>query len=217
MAITAQDALDSARTYLNDAGASIWTNTILLPYLKEAYRDLLISLYLNSIPVVREKTSAPISVNAGTLTLTLPADLLEPIKLKERLFGSSESYIPMSEKDFEPDVEQTESLRFWAWREEAINFVGATTKRDVLLFYWKTLTLPTAGTSTLGFLYSEIYLGPRTAGYAAGSVGNPTLAKEAFDTSEIKLDKIIRANVKGQQALPTRRIPYRRGRRVRIF
>lgn len=213
----ASEALNSARTYLNDVGASLWTDAILLPYLKEAFRDLLIDLYLNGIPVIREKSSSPITVAIGALTLTLPSDFLEPIKLKERLSGSSETYIDMVEKAFEPDTDQTDNLRFWAYREEAINFVGATTARQILLFYWKTLTIPTAENSLLGFIYAEIYLGPKTAAYAAASVGNITLAKEVSDIAEMKLDKVMRANIKGQQSLPVRRIPYRRGRGRRVF
>ncbi len=214
---TAQEAIDSARVYLNDVNAQMWTDAKLFPRLKEAYRDLLIELWLQGIPVIREKTSVPITVNIGATTLTLPADLLEPIKLKERPFGSSETFVPMEEKDFEPDFIASDTLRYWAWREEGIDLVGATTKREVLLFYWKTLTIPTVVGSTLGFIYAEIYLGPKTAAYAAGSVGNPTLAQEANALAESKLNKIIRANIKGQQSLPTRRIPYRRSRRTRVF
>jgi hypothetical protein len=215
----ASEALNSARTFLNDTGKQIWTDTKLLPFLKEAYRDLLIQLWLNGIPVLREDTTIPITVLTGAVVITLPADLLEPIGLKERLLGSTsiEDYAPMSEKAFEPDTVQTTELRYWSWREEQIQLVGALTDRQVLLRYWKTLTIPTSAASVLGFLFAEAYLGPKTTAYAAASTGNSTLAEEADSKAEIRLDQVIRANTKGQQSLPTRRIPYRRARRTRIF
>lgn len=220
---TAAAALDSARVYLNDVGKQIWTDAVLLPYLKEAHKDLLLVLFLNGIPVIREK-SAAINVAANALTLTLPGDLLEPIWLKERAQGSSDDWIPMTEVEFEPDRNKDIALRYWAWREEAINFVGATTNREVLLRYWKSITIVTDASSNLGFLLSDYFLGPQAAGYAAGSVGNDTLAKEllwvqgqSVGIAGSKLDMIIRSNVKGQQNLPARRIPYRRFARSRLL
>lgn len=220
---TATTALDSARTYLNDVGKQLWTDAILIPYLKEAHKDLLLVLWLNGIPVIKEK-SASINVTAVSgVTLTLPSDLLEPIELKERTQGSSENWIPMTETDWEPDISQTNTLRYWTWREEAVNFVGATTNRSVLMRYWKSIATITAASDALGFILSEAFLGPQCAGYAAGSIGNTSLASDLLwvqgVTSGIagaKLDMIVRANIKGQQGLPARRIPYRRFARSRF-
>lgn len=214
---TATVAMDSARVYLNDTQKQIWTDAVLLPYLKEAHKDLLLVLWLNGIPVVKEK-SASINVTAiSGVTLTLPSDILEPIELKERAQGSSENWIPMTELDWEPNETQASTLRYWCWREEVINFIGATTNRSVLLRYWKSLATIVDASSALGFIMSEAFLGPQTAGYACGSVGNTTLAEELLwvqgqhvGIAGAKLDMILKANVKGQQSLPARRIPYRR-------
>lgn len=220
---TATEALDSARAYLNDVGKQIWTDTVLLPFLKEAHKDLLLVLWLNNIPVVKEKSLA-INVTAvsGT-TLTLPADLLEPIWLKERAQGSAQEWTQMVEKSFEPDIKQDTTLRYWTWREEQIKLVGSTTNREVLLHYWKGLAAIADATSPLGFILSETFLGPQTAGYAAGSVGNTTLAGELLfvngqtvGVAGSKLDMIVRASIKGQQNLPARRMPYRRFARGRM-
>lgn len=222
---TAQSALDSARVYLNDVGSQMWSNTVLLPYLKEAHKDLLLILWLNGLPVVLEK-SAVINVTAVTgVTLTLPTDLLEPIELKERTQGSIEDWLPMREVDFEPDsLIQNSTLEVWCWREEVINLVGSTTNRSVLLRYWKSLAAIVDATSALGFIMAESFLGPQTAGYACGSVGNTTLAAELLwiQNSNVgiagsRLDMIIRANVKGMQNLPARRLPYRRFSRSRLM
>lgn len=218
-------ALTSARSvYLNDAGASMWTDAILLPHLKEAHKDLLLVLWLNDIPVIKE-ISATINVTAisGT-TLTLPSDLLEPISLKERAQGSSEVWVPMTEMDWEPTILQDTYLRYWIWREEQIKLVGAKNNREVLLRYYKSIADIVDGTSALGFILAETFLGPQCAGYAAGSVGNTTLAAELLWVNGVnvgvagsKLDMIVRANIKGQQNLPARRIPYRRFARSRYL
>ena len=181
-------------------------------------------LWLNGIPVIREK-SAAISVTALALTLTLPTDLLEPIWLKERAVGESDTnWIPMTEVEFEPDKLKDTTLKYWAWREEKINFVGATTNREVLLRYWKSIADIVDANSALGFLLAEVFLGPQCAGYAAGSVGNLTLASELLWVNGVsvgiagaRLDMIVRANIKGQQNLPARRIPYRRFAQSRLL
>lgn len=207
---TAQAAVDSARTFLNDVAGQFWTDDRLIAHLKEAYRDLIISLEDNQIPIIKEKTSSAITVAIGALTLTLPADFLLPIKLKERLSGSSlvSDYTDMTEREWEPDVAQESALRVWSFREGAINFVGATTTRQVLLFYWKTLSVPTAVADQLIFNQAEMYLGPKTAEYAARSLGNITLAEECLSISGTRLEMVIATNVKNQQGLPARRIPY---------
>lgn len=230
MATAAIVYTQASSVYLNDTAQQIWTNTVLAPYLGEAFRDLLLILWLNGLPVIREK-AAIITVPAGTLSLgsitpssKLPSDIFEPIWLKERSAGSSEDWQGMTETDFEPDWSQDTTLRYWTWRKEDIRFVGATTDRDVNLQYYRAPTIPVASGDALGFLFAEMFLSPQTAGYAAGSVGNTTLAKELLYIQGVnqgiagsKLDMLLRANVKGQQNLPARRIPYRRMARSRLL
>lgn len=220
---TAQAALDSARVYLNDVGSQIWDNNTLLPYLKEAHKDLLLVLWLNDIPVIKEISSTPINVAALGITITVPTDLLEPIEIKERTQGSSEDWILMREMDYIPvGITQETTLRYWSWREEVLNLIGATTAREVIIKYWKSLSELSSANSNLGFTLAEAFLGPQAAGYAAGSVSNLTLAGEllwiqgqSVGIAGAKLDMILRANIKGQQNLPVRRIPYRRFTRFR--
>lgn len=222
MAENAGVACTSARTFLNDVGSQIWTDAILIPYVKEAHRDLLSILWLNGLPVLREKSAIlPVNANVTSLTIT---DMVDPIWIKERARNSSEDWIPMTETDFEPDRNRDTMLKYWTWREEILNFIGATTDRDVLVRYIKQISVITNTGDSLGFLLAEYFVGPQTAGYAAGSVGNITLAKELLyvpneniGVAGARLDTIIKANVKGQQNLPARRIPYRRFARSRLL
>ena len=214
---TASEALDSARTYLNDVGAQLWSNDALLPYLKEAHRDLQLILWLNSIPVLKERTDL-ITLSSGDTTLgdDQPDDLIEPIRLSERAVGEADTeFSTMIPKESLEGYEQTNVLTYWNWQGQVINFVGATTDRVIRLTYWKGLVPPTQSTSELNFILAETFLGPQTAQYAASSVGNTVLANEAIIIAKARLEAIVRGNVKGGQRLKARRIPYRRFARSR--
>ena len=217
-------ALNSARSvYLNDRGKQIWSDTLLLPHLQEAYRDLVLALTLNGLSILKEKSSA-ITVNVGDTSLTLPADFYEPIRLRERDFSSSnpDDYIDMIQTDFPSDTNPDVTLRMWSYNQQVIKLIGATTKRSVLLFYLGGLTVPSSSASDLIFALAENFLAPQTAAYAAGSTGNLALASQLLYIPDIqlgvsggKLSQIIRINVKNMQGLPVRRIPYHRAIRTK--
>src|SRR5436853_381994 len=176
MTIQAQalTALDSARSYLNDTQSQIWTDTTLLPFLKEAHHDLMLALWINGIPVIKVKSST-IQVKAGITSLDLPVDLIDPISLKERASGSADDWILMTESSFEPDIKRDTTLKYWSWREESIIFIGATTNVEVSLKYWASLAVIIDSSSSVGIINGEFFLGPQCAGYAANSIGNTTL------------------------------------------
>jgi len=231
---TAAIPLGIARNvYLNDTNAQIWTDAVLIPFLQEAYRDLIMVLWLNGLPVVRAKTTV-LTIPIGKTSMgpnganVLPADMLEPVWLKERATGATnDEWVPMSERDFEPDLLTTPTtLSYWAWRQEDIFFpsVGASTSRDIRMNYHATLTIPVVSTDSLNYIFAESFLAPQLSGYAAGSVGNDTLAGKLLWVQVVqvgiagsKLDMIIRANVKNQQNIPARRLPYRRSMRGRYW
>lgn len=211
MAVIASDVMNEARkVYLNDASATLYTNTVLLPFVQSAYADLASDLMLNGLQPLRE-ISAVIDVAAGATSLNLPADFLTPIILRERLADSAEDWTDMVELSFEPAItQQGTTLDYWVYREDGIKFVGATTAREVLLYYYKSLATLSSDNSVIAILGAEDYLAARAAELAAKYIGmNPSLGemigKEAADASS----KIVRRLTKANQALPTRRLPYK--------
>ena len=212
-------AIDRAAANLNDPSKTLWTDAILLPFAKQAQEQLSAELFLNGIPVVKEETSSPIAVASGATSLggSQPADLVEPISIGEREGGSSNNFTPVGERDFIPQVDSGPSLLYWAWRDEKILFLAPNTNREILLRYVKKLVAITAVGDPIGFIYGENYLAPKIAALAAASLGNTSTAKIQDAISEVQLDKVIRANIKGNQSLPARRIPYRRGTGRRYF
>lgn len=217
---TLEAAFVDARAFLNDTlggdASALWSNAALQPFVPHAHRELQIKLDLNGIPVIRNK-SAVIVVPANTTNLVTaalqPASLIVPISIKEGDHLVTPITSEVSEVDFPPDVVKGTSLNYWSWLNEAIQFVGATTIRDILLFYKGGITIPANSAAAIGFIFGEQYLGPKIAGLAAGSVGNTTALAELTAMADKSIDTIIRYNVNNAQGLPARRMPYRRSRR----
>ena len=69
-------------------------------------------------------------------TIALPKDLLLPLRLWERLSGTTDTFIPMHQAiDGLPPSWQTDRLENWEWRTDRLNFMGATTPRDIRIRY----------------------------------------------------------------------------------
>jgi len=210
---SASVAFNEARALLNDVAATLFTDAVLLPSLQKAHRELQVLLWENGLSVIKEVTAViDVAIGATSLGASLPADILEPKTLQERADGSTseDDWVNVSETDNLPRVDPTTRISYWAWREEVIEFIAPTTAREVKLRYLKGLTVPTSGSSAIGLIFGELYLGPRLASIAVQTLGNTTRASELIDDAAFWIPKILAANVKRGQAIPTRRIPYRR-------
>jgi hypothetical protein len=215
--ITVASVISEAQSvYLNDAAGSVYTDAILLPFIKSAYEHLRNELALNDVPTLNELSAAQ-TITAGSVTLTSAiTDLLVPLALEERASGSSDLYVPMVERQWVPNEAQTSALRYWVWREEAIIFLGATTDRQIRVRYLKDLD-PTAITtsSTIFAANARSFLAARTAALVEMFVRqNVDNAQAAQMVADEQLRKIIMINVKNMQALPTRRRPFLGPRRI---
>ena len=209
-------ALNTARTLLNDDAATLWTDAVLIPKLQEAHRELQVKLQLSGIPVINAVTVV-LSVPANTTDLSTvagyPTNLVKPEQLKERVPGQKdEDFREMTEVDFIPNINRSTPLTCWSWIGEKILLLGSTIATEVQLRYWRGLPAIVDGTSQIGFIFGENYLGHRTAALAASSTGNDSGYKEWTSEAMAKMDEIIRMNVKGLQNLPANRRPYHRGR-----
>lgn len=193
MAVLASTIFATARTLLNDDGASVFTDTVLLPKLVEAFRELQAKLILSAAPIMRAEAAQ--NINIGVTTLVLPTDLVAPIRLWERSQAAQDTaYIPMTEQDPLPNVAQQTNLVYWQWYQQAINLVGSIDTRRVKIQYWRSLTEPVDATSDLVFNRGELFLAPRTAGLAAGSVGEDDAMAKWSGIGDASLNDIILAN-----------------------
>jgi hypothetical protein len=208
MSFLASDVADDARVLLNDTAASLYTNVTLLAPIARANRELELVLISYGLPVQRQ-ISAAIPVAANATELTLPTDFLLPISMKERNSGSTNvsDWQDMTEKEFEPTITITNTLTYWAFRDNRIKFPGANTAREVLLRYERQLAAITAISSPEDFVVSRNYLGAKTAEIAARSIGmNITHADDILARYVAPAeDGLVRCYVLNQQGIPTRR------------
>lgn len=217
-AITVASVFDEARgTFLNDAAAATYTNTVMLPHLKTAYEHLRNELALNDIPTLEARTAAQTIAALGTVLTSVPTDLLLPIHIEERTPSSTEQYIPMSQRTWPPNIAQQANLCYWDWRQEAVEFLGATTAREIRMYYLTDLNPTALTTSSTGVLAanSRSYLAARVASLVAMFIQqNSDLAQACNMVADSQLSKVIRIAVKERQGLPTRHKPFLGPRRL---
>ena len=191
--VSAGTVLTTARTFLNDDVGSVWPDPNLFPKLAQAHREMQAKLKAAAVPVMRTQTD--IAVAASTISLALPTDLIEPIRLSEKAQGEAINlFVPMTESDPLPANSQTGILTYWQWTNEAIAFIGATTARTVRLLYWRKLPEPQVNTDPVGFINAELYLAARTAALASQSTGEDERYAMLTAVAEKALDDVIVAN-----------------------
>lgn len=214
MALLASDILTGVKPLLNDPQGITFTDTALLPLLNKAYRELQRRLARAGMGATRE-TAERVPVDSGVLTLVdgggLPTGLLYPLELKEGARGAPlQNFAPMTERNWEPTDQQAVELRYWAWREEELKFVGATTNRDVYIKFMKGLSPITSVTSPILLIDSELFLESRTASIASAVLGeNYSRAANLNNDAEQWYDVLIGGLVKRGQRHPVRRLRTR--------
>lgn len=207
MPLTAGDCFSRARALLNDNNAILYGDDRLLPYLVTAYDELQQELVINEVPVLSE-ISAFITVPASTLDLSAlsPSDMVKPVALSERPVGSTDLFQDMTEKQWEPEEQQTNRLNYWVWREEIIHLLGSTADRQVKIKYKKALSALSGPGSIIGVANSKNFLGARCAGLAARYIGeNPSRADKIDLLSDEELQTLLGTSAKDRQSMPVRR------------
>ncbi len=213
---TAGDVFSEVRLLLNDTAAKLYTNTILLPVLNKAYRELQQNFIDNGIAVEKEQTAA-LTVPIGktlidfSTTPALPDNLLYPIMLYEKFLGQADTeYSKMIERGWPPDLTQSDRLMYWSWEHEALNFVGAIGPVELRIRFYGRLPVLTDAMDDLIILDCETFLAARTAAIAATVIGaSPTKGQLLQGDAENALGLLLSTNVKNRQAIPVRRRPFR--------
>lgn len=216
MAILASTIMTETRALLNDPTGAIYVDAPMWPLMNKAYRELQTKLNALGISTAKE-VSAVIDVPVNTLRMgdatapPLPTDLLYPISLEERQDGSTsnDDWRDMDEVDVEPSIAQGNMLIYWAWREDELKFIGATTIREIRIKYMKGIGVITGGSSVVGVLNCEQWLAQRTAAIAALVLGSNATRSAALDSDLTKpggvWDDFQATLVKRRQGIPVRR------------
>lgn len=232
--VVVSDVLDLVAPLMNDNAKSKYTYTAMLPYFNIALQDLQLKLELNEVGVT-ELTDAATTVTTGVTKIvassttlpTYPTDLVSIQQLWERLAGSSDPYTPMFKRDYLPhylDNLLVDHLVYWTWKNQEIQFIGATTPREVKMDYIKQYFANTVAstTSAVDVINARTFLLYRTAALCAQYVGeNPTRATELNndawgpDHESGAMGDLLRIGVKDNQDVQVRRKPFLGGYKMR--
>ena len=151
----ASDATSLVRSLCNDASGTLYSDAYLLNYVNSAYRAvqrklanvgmetftsdytiLTIPAALVSDPALQVQLSfTGISGNVTPAsTPALPITLIEPEVITERQTGTTDRFVQMqnmTEHGGLPSLPLEGQLRFWEWRGDSINFIGANISVDI--------------------------------------------------------------------------------------
>lgn len=217
LSISVSSVLDRSRFFLNDVGAQIYTNTVLIEPFKVAYDDLKEECYNNDIAVTGEVSKA-IVIAIGKTDIggptgpALPIDLVVPVTLWERLQGTVNDYVLMGQYRLLPKIGEwaSQDLCYWSWHKQYIHFLGAMTTREVKIDYVAdTFTIGDKPEGQINVFSAKSFLSYRTAALAAEYNGeNTERATSLNNNAQMALDKFLNINVKNEQSMPVRRRPF---------
>ncbi len=213
-----------ARSLLNDAAGSLFTDSVLLPYVNSAYRKVQRALenagaashltddVLLVVPAVSGvDPSARVAITDATPPPNqLPSDLLAPLRLWERPNGSLAVFTEMTDLTAHgglPLAPQTTALRFWEWRADGIYFPGATQDTQVRLRYRKAFPDLTDASSPVLVRNAQEALAFFTAALASAARGAPQAASWDSAGADALEDLVTRAAQREQYSARRRR-PY---------
>ena len=221
--------MDRAASLMNDTAQTVYTYAAQLPYLSMALDEMQEYFEMNNIPVTNE-TSTVIDLDIGETAIrpadgfgagasppnppNYPENLVEIQGVYERLQGSSEPWIPVTQREFLPhlfDDQPTTYLGWWVFESQQIRFIGATTDREVKLDYIQKLFPDVIDEdSELGVINVKTFLYYRTASLCCEFIGeNPTRAAQLNMYAVASIERSTSISIKGKQGIMTRRRPFR--------
>jgi hypothetical protein len=221
---TAGQITSLVRSLLNDAAGNLFTDGVLLPYANAAYRKVQRALanvqsgtFLSDdvLLVVSAVTavdpSAQVSITDATAPPNqLPVDLLVPLKLWERVNGSSDDFVEMTDLTNHgglPSQPQDVNLEYWEWRADGIYFIGATQDTQIRVRYQKTYPDFVDATSPVLIRNAQEAIAYFTAAMASAARGAPQAERWDEAGADALEDLLVRATQR-EQHTGRRRRPY---------
>jgi hypothetical protein len=212
------------RSLLNDAAGNLFTDGVLLPYATAAYRKVQRALgnigsgtfladdVLLVLPAVSAiDPSMQVSITDATAPPNqLPSDLLVPLKLWERVYGSSDDFVEMTDLTNHgglPSQAQDLNLKYWEWRSDGLYFAGATQETQIRLRYQKSYPDLVDATSPVLIRNAQEAIAYFTAAMASAARGAPQAARWDEAGADALDDLLVRATQR-EQHTGRRRRPY---------
>jgi hypothetical protein len=221
--VTVSDVLGLSAALLNDNARAVYTNAVQLPYFNMALAELQEEMQRNGIAF--NNAVAEVEVPTGVLSIggpggpTLPTNLVEPINLYERdTDATNEDWADMVQKEFLPTYTvQTQSLIYWAWQQQQIKFLGATSDRTIKIEYISDgMAVVTDVDQNIPIIEAKSFLQYRTAALCAEFImENPERAAALNGNCVLRLDTSLAIKIRTKQSIAVRRRPFRLSRKVR--
>lgn len=224
--LIAKTIFDTSASLNNDTARSVYTYAAQTPYLNLALQELEEYFELHSVSVV-EEVSNVIPVDAGAIalvyggnpagsqTLRLPDDMIEPQQLWERN-RNIDPFIPMTKKQYLPhnlEGVQTNQFIYYVWQKQEIRFLPSNQDNDIKIDYIRRLFTPIVNEiSPIFIVNAQTFLEYRTGGLCAEFIGEDKVRADSLNGyASLGLDRATGITVKGKQAIQTRRRPFRSG------
>jgi hypothetical protein len=222
---TAGQITSLVRSLLNDAAGNLFTDGALMPYLNSAYRKVQRALEnvqsgsqlsddaLLLVPALAAiDPAARVAItDASDASGQLPSDLLVPLRMWERPYGSDGDFaemVDLSNQGGLPSEAQTSTLRYWEWRADGIYLLGATQDTQVRLRYRKAFPDLQDSSSPVLIRNAQEALAFFTAALASAARGAPQAVRWDDAGADALEDLIARATQRAQYS-GRRRRPYR--------
>lgn len=229
MQLLASDIFTQSAALLNDQGLAtsgvptLFTPAAQMAYLNMALAELRESLEQYNVQLTNSTTTTLV-VLAGVVQLTqsqLPLDLISIQNLQERDNGqTSEDWQDMQRCEFLPGFTvQTTSLVYWQYANQQLNFIGATSDRQLRMEYIAD-KLPKIidPSDPINLINAQSFLNYRCAALCAEFIGeNQTRAETLNSSAQASLDRFLQINMKDKQVFPARRRPFLAGYRGRGY
>lgn len=222
---------------LDDPAASVFTDTpngttgavsVFQSGFSQAY-DLLFNNALNQqVPAVEQVVSGivippspvPFSVTPAAMGLTSFADWEW---ISERQFGSTDKFLDLVDEDRLSQRAPTDRLIETVWQDQAFQFVGCTTVREIQIKYVSSGSAPTNDDAVVRFDNSLNFLANYAAGVTGGQKGYDAIADRCrsfsvgpkFDLGSVggELFRLLQPLVRSRQNVQAAHKPYTTQRR----
>ena len=207
--MTVTEILENAAVLLGDANKIFFVDDVLLPFVKEAHLEIQNDLIANGFrPFEILSTVILVPANATELAIP-PQDLFIVQKIEEAAVGS-QNFVQLVERAWEPNAPPSTVLQYWVFRQNKIQFLGATQDRNVKIYYISQNAGVISGASSSINLTNALPIySARVAYLAAQFKGrNKEAARALLGLYGQRLVSFVTIEIKSQQGVTYRRRPY---------
>jgi hypothetical protein len=237
----ATDTVGEGQIFVDNPSISPAMQRLLNASLKELYRELRIAgdptliadnYVLTNLPVIfgpeGQGVASPETQQSlgfqgffdGTQqysTLTLPPNLISPLRMWERATGSSDAFSPMSQSQFGlAPIAQGWVLGQWEWRSGAIWLPGSLQNRDIRLRY--RMSLPAFYGTSIDFSTTYIPIidcvdavAYKVAAKYAMRLSSPEVASAMDALAKEQMQYLKNESVRQRQSIDYNRTPFEGG------